>query len=190
MNTCKKGKHTGKLEIDEQMFEDWDEEVHGPMMTFENIDEYPENFMWSCCGKHLDSEEDDDEDSEDEDSEDEDSEDEKEDRKLDEESSTEDNKKDREDESDDDDDSKDEDGTDEDDESDEIQWTHMFSAGKLTILRNNRLYSSAKMSSNRAMAKYLVDMVSGLLSDEGGGVSAEEVPGVIVMAAGALSDLV
>ena len=30
---------------------DWDEDVHGPMDSYENRRDYPENFMWSCCEK-------------------------------------------------------------------------------------------------------------------------------------------
>ena len=39
----------GDLEVCEESFADWDEDVHGPMDSSINRREYPENFMWSCC---------------------------------------------------------------------------------------------------------------------------------------------
>ncbi|KAI0649310.1 hypothetical protein C8Q79DRAFT_506303 [Trametes meyenii] len=41
--------HTGDLEVDEESFVDWDEDVHGPMDTRSNRRQLPENFIWSCC---------------------------------------------------------------------------------------------------------------------------------------------
>jgi hypothetical protein len=41
----------GELELDEESFADWDEHCHGPMDTKENRMQYPENFVWSCCGE-------------------------------------------------------------------------------------------------------------------------------------------
>jgi hypothetical protein len=41
----------GELELDEESFADWDEDCHGPMDTKENRTQYPENFVWSCCGE-------------------------------------------------------------------------------------------------------------------------------------------
>ncbi|KAI0671553.1 hypothetical protein C8Q78DRAFT_972915 [Trametes maxima] len=43
--------HTGDLEVDEEAFVDWDEDVHGPMDTRSNRKEFPENFTWSCCDR-------------------------------------------------------------------------------------------------------------------------------------------
>lgn len=37
------------MEVDEEKFADWDEDCHGPMDSKQNRDEYPENFLWSCC---------------------------------------------------------------------------------------------------------------------------------------------
>lgn len=48
--------HSGELEVDEEMFADWDERCHGPMKTESNIREFPENFTWSCCEGDASSE--------------------------------------------------------------------------------------------------------------------------------------
>ena len=45
--------HNGECECDEEGFVDWDEDCHGPMDTPENRKEYPENFVWTCCGESL-----------------------------------------------------------------------------------------------------------------------------------------
>lgn len=42
----------GELEVDEESFADYDEEIHGPMDTEENRTNLPENFIWSCCEGH------------------------------------------------------------------------------------------------------------------------------------------
>lgn len=41
----------GKLEVDytAEIWDDHDENCHGPMDTDENISEWPEAFLWSCC---------------------------------------------------------------------------------------------------------------------------------------------
>ncbi|KAJ7650824.1 hypothetical protein FB45DRAFT_780079 [Roridomyces roridus] len=41
--------HPGDMEVDEEAFPDWDEDCHGPKDTKHNRQEYPENFLWSCC---------------------------------------------------------------------------------------------------------------------------------------------
>ncbi|KAI0635710.1 hypothetical protein C8Q77DRAFT_587857 [Trametes polyzona] len=41
--------HPGELEVNEDAFVDWDEDVHGPMDTPENRESYPDNFIWTCC---------------------------------------------------------------------------------------------------------------------------------------------
>ncbi|KAF9532629.1 hypothetical protein CPB83DRAFT_631578 [Crepidotus variabilis] len=41
--------HPGELEVDQEMFADWDEDCHGPMDSSETRREYPENFAWTCC---------------------------------------------------------------------------------------------------------------------------------------------
>ena len=45
--------HSGTCECDEDSFVDWDEDCHGLMDTRENRKEYPENFVWTCCGEYL-----------------------------------------------------------------------------------------------------------------------------------------
>ena len=45
--------HYGECECDEELFVDWDEDCHGPMDTPDNRKDYPENFVWSCCGESL-----------------------------------------------------------------------------------------------------------------------------------------
>ena len=49
---------TGNLEVDydAEGWADWDEDVHGPMDTDQNREEYPENFEWTCCGEAGDNE--------------------------------------------------------------------------------------------------------------------------------------
>ena len=44
---------TGFLDIDYDAdgWADWDENVHGPMDTKVHREEWPENFVWSCCGR-------------------------------------------------------------------------------------------------------------------------------------------
>ncbi|KAI0370344.1 hypothetical protein BV20DRAFT_995082 [Pilatotrama ljubarskyi] len=42
--------HPGQFSsADEEAFEDWDDDVHGPKDTEENRRQYPENFIWTCC---------------------------------------------------------------------------------------------------------------------------------------------
>ncbi|KAI0360093.1 hypothetical protein OH77DRAFT_1419483 [Trametes cingulata] len=41
--------HTGELDVDEEVFVDWDDWVHGPKDTEENRRQFPENFVWTCC---------------------------------------------------------------------------------------------------------------------------------------------
>lgn len=41
----------GELELNEDEWPDWDEDVHGPMDTEENRRQFPENFTWSCCDR-------------------------------------------------------------------------------------------------------------------------------------------
>jgi hypothetical protein len=48
-------RHPGKAYCDEEAFEDWDERCHGRMDTKANRREYPECFLWSCCGGTLTS---------------------------------------------------------------------------------------------------------------------------------------
>ncbi|KAF9065820.1 hypothetical protein BDP27DRAFT_1190220, partial [Rhodocollybia butyracea] len=43
--------HPGHLEPDYDSFEDWDEDVHGPIDSTDTRKEFPENFLWSCCGE-------------------------------------------------------------------------------------------------------------------------------------------
>ncbi|KAI0078787.1 hypothetical protein K474DRAFT_1659959 [Panus rudis PR-1116 ss-1] len=43
--------HEGDLEVNEDMFLDWDERCHGPMDTEENEKQFPENFTYNCCDK-------------------------------------------------------------------------------------------------------------------------------------------
>lgn len=45
----------GRLEVAYEMWEDWDEDCHGPMDTKSNRREYPENFKWSCCKENGNS---------------------------------------------------------------------------------------------------------------------------------------
>ena len=47
--------HPGKSEVDEASFEDWDERCHGPMDSKTNRRQFPECFIWSCCGGTLES---------------------------------------------------------------------------------------------------------------------------------------
>jgi hypothetical protein len=47
--------HPGKAFCDEDAFEDWDESCHGRMDTKANRREYPECFLWNCCGCTLTS---------------------------------------------------------------------------------------------------------------------------------------
>ena len=44
--------HPGYLEVDWEAWPDHDEDCHGPIDTKTNRGEYPEGFMWSCCGKN------------------------------------------------------------------------------------------------------------------------------------------
>ncbi|PPQ76526.1 hypothetical protein CVT26_013361 [Gymnopilus dilepis] len=41
--------HRGRLLPRDDGFEDWDEDVHGPMDTLENRRDYPDEFRWTCC---------------------------------------------------------------------------------------------------------------------------------------------
>ena len=41
--------HEGELEVDEDMFEDHDEDCHGPMDSDQNRIDFPEGFAWNCC---------------------------------------------------------------------------------------------------------------------------------------------
>ncbi|CAM6092117.1 unnamed protein product [Calypogeia fissa] len=45
--------HDLELEVDERhsTWYDWDETCHGDMDSDENRKQYPEGFVWSCCGK-------------------------------------------------------------------------------------------------------------------------------------------
>ncbi|KAI0454731.1 hypothetical protein F5B21DRAFT_473958 [Xylaria acuta] len=45
--------HDGDLEVDDDgdFWADHDEDCHGPIDTDENRVQYPEGFVWSCCGK-------------------------------------------------------------------------------------------------------------------------------------------
>ncbi|KAF2658851.1 hypothetical protein K491DRAFT_713104 [Lophiostoma macrostomum CBS 122681] len=45
--------HEGELEIDldHKTWDDWDEDVHGDMDDDASRSEYPEGFVWECCGK-------------------------------------------------------------------------------------------------------------------------------------------
>ena len=48
--------HPGHLEVDYDLWDDWDERVHGKIDTNARRREFPENFVWSCCGEPGDSE--------------------------------------------------------------------------------------------------------------------------------------
>jgi len=48
--------HSGSLEADYEMFEDHDEECHGAIDSREMQDEFPENYIWSCCDGTGDTE--------------------------------------------------------------------------------------------------------------------------------------
>jgi hypothetical protein len=39
----------GHLEPNYESFVDWDEDVHGTIDSVEIQQEYPENFLWTCC---------------------------------------------------------------------------------------------------------------------------------------------
>lgn len=47
--------HPGEAECDFDSFEDWDERCHGPMDSKVNRRQFPESFLWSCCGGALNS---------------------------------------------------------------------------------------------------------------------------------------
>ncbi|GMH64178.1 hypothetical protein TL16_g03903 [Triparma laevis f. inornata] len=46
-------RHPGDLEVnyDSTTWNDWDESCHGTIDTKSNKSEFPEGFVWSCCGK-------------------------------------------------------------------------------------------------------------------------------------------
>eukprot|EP01084_Bolivina_argentea_P133966 236392_1 len=44
--------HPGELEVDSDEWPDHEEETHGPIDTGTNRAEYPNGFVWSCCGKY------------------------------------------------------------------------------------------------------------------------------------------
>jgi len=46
------GFHAGELEVDleSDVWADWDEALHGPLDTPTNREQSPEGFVWSCCG--------------------------------------------------------------------------------------------------------------------------------------------
>jgi hypothetical protein len=46
--------HTGDLEPDEDGWEDHDERCHGRINTAANRRDFPDGFVWSCCGKRGD----------------------------------------------------------------------------------------------------------------------------------------
>ncbi|GIQ88002.1 hypothetical protein KIPB_010158 [Kipferlia bialata] len=50
--------HPGELEIDyeSETWYDWDEDCHGRMDTQSNRREYPDGFVWSCCGESGEAE--------------------------------------------------------------------------------------------------------------------------------------
>ncbi|PSS03824.1 hypothetical protein BD289DRAFT_478309 [Coniella lustricola] len=45
--------HDGDLEVDEgsDLWAGWQEDVHGPLASAENREDYPQGFVWSCCDK-------------------------------------------------------------------------------------------------------------------------------------------
>jgi hypothetical protein len=42
--------HPGECEPTEEMYCDYDEDCHGPIDSRENRQEFPDQFVWSCCG--------------------------------------------------------------------------------------------------------------------------------------------
>lgn len=47
--------HPGEVEEDEESWPDHDERVHGRIDTKQNRRDYPEGFVWTCCGGGLTS---------------------------------------------------------------------------------------------------------------------------------------
>lgn len=47
--------HDGDLEPDDDFFADHDEQIHGETDCEETRQEYPEGFIWDCCGGKLSS---------------------------------------------------------------------------------------------------------------------------------------
>ncbi|KAH8879663.1 hypothetical protein GQ53DRAFT_755744 [Thozetella sp. PMI_491] len=43
--------HEGDMEVIDELWPDHDERCHGPIQTRENMEECPEGFEWTCCGR-------------------------------------------------------------------------------------------------------------------------------------------